>query len=235
MQIGMFYQIQVPKPWTVDSDHQKYWELLEQVSYAEEQGFTSVWMADHQFRSEWSHSSAPDVTLAALSQRTSRMRLGHGVVLLPVNHPVRVAESVATLDVMSNGRAELGTGRSGTPYQLTPFGTDISDTRAMWEEAISIIPRMWTEQVFSHDGVYYHIPPREVIPKPVQQPHPPIWVACTQMDTFRLAGERGIGWARWAGLLAHAALRLAFRDSNAANPNAANPVALPRSRCPGRT
>ena len=111
MQIGMFYQIQVPKPWTQDSDHQKYWELLEQVSYAEEMGLASVWMADHQFRSEWSHSSAPDVTPAAISQRTSRIRLGIAVAVPPVQHPLHIAARMATLDIMSNGRVDLGVGR----------------------------------------------------------------------------------------------------------------------------
>ena len=193
MKFGMLYELQIPKPWHPKSEYNVFWEALEQIVLAEEMGFEYAWLVEHHFLTEFAHSCAPEVFLGALSQRTSRMRLGHGVVLLPVNHPVRVAEYVATLDVLSNGRVELGTGRSGTPYQLSPFGLDINDTRGMWDEALSIIPRMWTEEVFSHDGKYYHIPPREVIPKPVQVPHPPLWVACTQTETFRLAGERGLG------------------------------------------
>ena len=193
MKFGMLYELQIPKPWDTKSEPDVFKEALEQVVLAEEMGFDYMWIVEHHFLTEFAHSCSPEVFLAAVSQRTSRIRLGHGVVLLPVNHPIRVAEYVATLDIVSNGRVEFGTGRSGTPYQLNPFGVDINDTRGMWEEALSIIPRMWTEEVFSHEGTYYNIPPREVIPKPVQKPHPPIWVACTQLETFKLAGERGIG------------------------------------------
>ncbi len=199
MQIGMFYQIQVPKPWTAASDHQKYWELLEQVSFAEEQGFTSVWMADHQFRTEWSHSSAPDVTLAALSQRTSKIRLGIAVVVPPVQHPLHIAARTATLDILSNGRVDLGVGRSGYPYQMAAFGAELSDATGMVDEALEIIPKAWTEGEFSYQGRHYQIPPREVHPKPVQQPHPPIWLACSQDDTFHKAGSMGLGCLAMAG------------------------------------
>ena len=124
MQIGMFYQIQVPKPWTATSDYDRHWEMLEQVVLAEELGFESVWVADHQFRTEWSHSSAPDVTLAAISQRTSRIRLGIGVAVPPVQHPLHIAARMATLDIFSNGRVDLGVGRSGYPYQMAAFGVE---------------------------------------------------------------------------------------------------------------
>ena len=193
MKFGMLYELQIPKPWHPKSEQNVFWEAMEQIVLAEELEFDYIWIVEHHFLTEFAHSCSPEVFLAAVSQRTSRIRLGHGVVLLPVNHPLRVAEYVATLDIMSNGRVDFGTGRSGTPYQLNPFGVDIKDTRGMWEESIRIIPRMWTEEVFSHKGTYYDIPAREVIPKPVQKPHPPIWVACTQMETFKLAGEFGIG------------------------------------------
>ena len=193
MKFGMLYELQAPKPWNGRSEADVFLEAMQQIVLAEEMGFEYVWFVEHHFLTEFAHSCAPAVFMAALSQRTSTIRLGHGVVLLPVNHPVRVAEELATLDIVSGGRVEFGAGRSGTPYQLTPFGVDIADTRAMWDEALSIIPRMWTEEIFSHEGTYYQIPPREVIPKPIQKPHPPIWTACSQTDTFRLAGERGIG------------------------------------------
>ena len=193
MKFGMLYELQIPKPWHPKSEYNVFWEALEQIVLAEEMGFEYVWVVEHHFLTEFAHCCSPEVFLGGLSQRTSKIRLGHGVVLLPVNHPVRVAEYVASLDIMSNGRVEFGTGRSGTPYQLSPFDIDLKDTRAMWEEAVRIIPQMWTEEIFSHQGTYYNIPPREVIPKPIQQPHPPIWVACTQEETFRLAGACGIG------------------------------------------
>jgi alkanesulfonate monooxygenase SsuD/methylene tetrahydromethanopterin reductase-like flavin-dependent oxidoreductase (luciferase family) len=193
MRIGLFYQIQVPKPWTTESETQRYWEMIEQVEYAEAIGLESVWFVEHHFRSQWSHSSAPDVTLAALSQRTSKMRLGIAVVLPPVHHPLHTAARMATLDILSKGRVDLGVGRSGYPYQMQPFGTDLPDATGMVEETLEIIPRAWTEEIFSYEGKHYQIPPREVIPKPVQKPHPPLWQACTREETFWKAGQQGLG------------------------------------------
>ena len=193
MQLGLFYQIQVPKPWTAESESQRFWEMVEQVTYAEEIGMKSVWFVEHHFRSEWSHSSAPDITLAALSQRTSKMGLGIAVVLVPLHHPLHVAVRMATLDILSKGRVNLGIGRSGYPYQMIPFGTDLKDVSGMVEEYLQVIPRAWTEGEFSFDGHYYRIPPREVIPKPVQKPHPPIWQACSQEETAQKVGEQGLG------------------------------------------
>ena len=199
MQFGMFYQIQVPKPWTATSDYDRHWEMLEQVVLAEELGFESVWVADHQFRTEWSHSSAPDVTLAAISQRTSRIRLGIGVAVPPVQHPLHIAARMATLDIFSNGRVDLGVGRSGYPYQMAAFGVDLEDATGMVDEALEIIPRAWTEQEVSYQGKYFNIPPREIHPKPVQSPHPPMWLGCSQEETFRKAGELGLGCLAMSG------------------------------------
>ena len=136
MQIGMFYQMQVPRPSSRSYEADRFLEMLDQVAYAEEMGLSSVWMADHQFRTEWSHSSAPDVTLGALSQRTSRMRLGIAVVVPPVQHPLHIAARTATLDILSKGRVDLGVGRSGYPYQMAAFGTDLKDATGMVEEAL---------------------------------------------------------------------------------------------------
>ena len=193
MKFGLFYQIQVPKPWTQESEANRIWEALDQITYAEEAGFDSVWFSEHHFRPEWSHNSAPDLTLAAVSQRTSRIRLGIGVVLAPIHHPLHTAVRMATLDILSRGRVDVGLGRTGYPYQLTPYGAKLQDTRGMWEEFAQILPRIWTEEVFSHEGKYYQIPPREVLPKPLQKPHPPLWSACVSEDTTRLAGAMGLG------------------------------------------
>jgi len=113
MRIGLFYQIQVPKPWTAESESQRIYEALEQIPYAEQQGFESVWFSEHHFRPVWSHNSAPDLTLAAVSQRTSRIRLGVGVVLAPIHHPLHIAQRMATLDILSHGRVDVGLGRTG--------------------------------------------------------------------------------------------------------------------------
>lgn len=195
MKFGLLYEIEVPAEREGYTEAQAFQEAMDQCVYAEQMGFDYVWFVEHHFLTEFAHSTAPDAVLGALSQRTSVIRLGFGVVLLPspINHPIRVAERVATLDIISNGRAEFGTGRSSTRYQLAPFEVPPADTRGMWREAVSIIPRMWTEKVFSHQGEYFKIEPREVIPRPIQKPHPPIWVAANQHDTFEMAGEMGIG------------------------------------------
>ena len=193
MRIGLFYQIQVPKPWTAQSEAQRIYEALEQIPYAEAQGFDSVWFSEHHFRPVWSHNSAPDLTLAAVSQRTSSIRLGIGVVLAPIHHPLHVAQRMATLDILSRGRVDVGIGRTGYPYQLTPYGTDLKDTRGMWREFAEVLPRLWTEEEISYDGTYYKIPRREVLPKPVQRPYPPLWSACGSDETARQTGSLGMG------------------------------------------
>ncbi|MDA0770432.1 MAG: LLM class flavin-dependent oxidoreductase [Chloroflexi bacterium] len=193
MRIGMFYQIQVPKPWDAGSEALKFHQMLDQVVFAEEVGFESVWFVEHHFRSEWSHSSAPDLSLAAISQRTTNMRLGIAAVLPPIHHPLHTAVRMATLDILSNGRVDFGVGRSGYPYQMMPFGTDLADSTGIVEESLKIIPLAWTEKTFSFKGKYFDIPEREVIPKPVQQPHPPMWQACTREETFEKAGLQGLG------------------------------------------
>jgi len=193
MRFGMFYELQMPKPWGDNAEFNTLWQAVEQVSYAEEMGFERVWLVEHHFLSEFAHSSAPEVTLAIMAERTSKMRLGFGVVLSPVHHPLHVAARVATLDIFSNGRVDVGVGRTKGPYQITPFGADVSQTQSMMTEMLECLPQMWTQEVFSHQGEHWNIPPREVIPKPIQKPHPPLWMACTQEDTFRMAGSLGLG------------------------------------------
>ena len=193
MRFGLFYQIQIPKPWSEDSESKRIHEALDQIVYAEEMGFDTVWFSEHHFRPVWSHNSAPDLTLAAVSQRTSRIRLGIGVVLAPIHHPLHIAARMATLDILSQGRVDVGLGRTGYPYQLTPYGANLDDTRGMWNEFAEVLPRIWTEELFSHQGTYFQIPPREVLPKPVQKPHPPLWSACGSDETATLTGNFGFG------------------------------------------
>src|ERR1051326_7238112 len=135
MRVGLFYQIQVPKPWTASSEAERIYEALEQIPFAEAHGFESVWFSEHHFRPVWSHNSAPDLTLAALSQSTSRIRLGIGVVLARIHHPLHVAARMATLDILSRGRVDVGLGRTGYPYQITPYGSDLPHTRGRWQGA----------------------------------------------------------------------------------------------------
>ena len=193
MRFGMFFELQMPKPWSANAESDTFWQAIEQVTFAEEMGFEQVWLVEHHFLSEFAHSSAPEITLAIMAERTSKMRLGFGVVLTPVHHPLHVAARVATLDIFSHGRVDVGVGRTKGPYQLNPFGTDVSDAHSMMLETLECLPGMWTQEVFSHEGEHWSIPAREVIPKPVQKPHPPLWMACTQEDTFKLAGDLGLG------------------------------------------
>lgn len=195
MKFGLLYELQMQKPWQGQSEYDTYHNALAQIELADTLGFDYVWEVEHHFLVEYSHSPAPEVFLAAASQRTRNIRLGHGVVLLPYpfNHPIRVAERAAALDILSGGRLDLGTGRSITEEELGGFGIDPADSRPMWEEAIQMIPKMWTEDTFSWEGRYFVVPPRAVIPKPLQKPHPPLWMACTQPDSFRIAGEKGLG------------------------------------------
>jgi alkanesulfonate monooxygenase SsuD/methylene tetrahydromethanopterin reductase-like flavin-dependent oxidoreductase (luciferase family) len=196
MKFGLIYELQMPKPWDGITEADIYWQALEQIIAAEEAGFDYVWEVEHHFLTEYSHSSAPEVFLSAVAQHTERIRIGHGVVLIPppFNHPARVAERVAALDIMSRGRVEFGTGRSITQAELGGFRIDPQDSRGMWEEALHEIPKMWMNDEYpGFEGRYFSMPPREVWPKPVQQPHPPIWMACTQPESFAIAGRKGIG------------------------------------------
>jgi alkanesulfonate monooxygenase SsuD/methylene tetrahydromethanopterin reductase-like flavin-dependent oxidoreductase (luciferase family) len=227
MRIGLFYQIQVPRPWTAASESQRIHEALEQIPYAEQHGFASVWFSEHHFRPVWSHNSAPDLTLAAISQRTSRIRLGIGVVLAPIHHPLHVAARMATLDILSHGRVDVGLGRTGYPYQLTPYGSDLRDTRGMWQEFADVLPRIWTQDTVSYDGQYFQIPPREVLPKPVQRPHPPLWSACGSDETARLTGSLGMGglFGSEAGPQRIGQLMSIYQDAlHSASPNGFEPV-----------
>src|SRR5580658_4636522 len=195
MEFALQYEIQRSRPHYEGFMYDIYHQATEQVKLADRMGYHSVWTVEHHFLDEWSYSSAPEVWYGALSQVTSRIRLGHGVCLLPIpfNHPARVAERIAVLDIMSNGRVEFGSGRSITEAELDGFQVNPEDSKPMWEEAIKAIPKMWTQEKFSWDGKYFKMPERGVIPKPIQKPHPPMWVASTQPATWETAGHMGIG------------------------------------------
>ncbi len=196
MRFGIFYEHQLPRPWGPDAEYQLLQDALDQVALADRLGLDYVWEVEHHFLEEYSHSSAPEVFLAAASQRTSRIRLGHGIVQLPqaFNHTARVAERAATLDLLSNGRVELGTGESSSEAELGGFGIDRATKRDQWTEALDALTRMMVEEPFGGiDGAHLKMPPRNVVPKPRQRPHPPLWVACSRKETIHLAAEKGIG------------------------------------------
>ena len=196
MKFGIFYEHQLPRPWDEGAEHKLLKDSLEQVELADRLGFDYVWEVEHHFLEEYSHSSAPEVFLAAASQRTSRIRLGHGIVLLPsaYNHTARVVERINTLDLLSDGRVDFGTGESSSNAELDGFAVDRDSKRAQWEEHLEVATRMMVEEPFAGwDGEWIQMPPRNVIPKPHQKPHPPLWVACSQRETIHLAATKGIG------------------------------------------
>ena len=196
MRFGIFYEHQLPRPWLQWSEAQLYREALEQIELADRLGIDYVWEVEHHFLEEYSHSSAPEVFLAAASQRTTNIRLGHGIVnVMPqVNHPARVAERLATLDLVSNGRVDYGTGESSSAAELGGFLIEREHKREMWRESLDAITRMLVEEPFAgSDGQWVQMPPRNVVPKAVQRPHPPVWVACSRRETIHEAARNGIG------------------------------------------
>ncbi len=196
MRFGLFYEHQLPRPWQEGDEERLLSDALEQIELADRLGFHSAWEVEHHFLEEYSHSSAPEVFLAAASQRTSAIRLGHGIVQIPpgFNHPARVAERIATLDLVSGGRVEFGTGESSSQAELGGFGVDRDLKRSQWEEGLDAITRMFVETPFAgYHGRFVDMPPRNVVPKPKQKPHPPLWVACSRRDTILLAARKGLG------------------------------------------
>jgi alkanesulfonate monooxygenase SsuD/methylene tetrahydromethanopterin reductase-like flavin-dependent oxidoreductase (luciferase family) len=196
MKFGLFYEHQLPQPWGEESELRLYQQALDQIELADRLGIDYVWEVEHQFLEEYSHSSAPEVFLAACSQRTKRIRLGHGITLMPpnYNHPARVAERIATLDLVSNGRVEWGTGESATAVEMGGFGVDPDDKRAMWEEATREAANMLAMRPYpGFQGRWFDMPCRNLVPKAVQRPHPPMWVACSRRETIHLAARNGLG------------------------------------------
>ena len=194
MKAGLIYEIESVKPHAADHEYRVFWETMEQIELADKLGFDSVWTVEHHFLNEFSYCSAPEVFLASVAQRTRQIRIGHGVVVLPFSHPVHVAERIAVLDIMSKGRVEFGTGESSAELELGGFRIPRAEKRDMWQESLGAIARMFVEDPFlGHEGKYFSMPVRNVVPKPVQKPHPPLWVACSRRETIHLAAKLGIG------------------------------------------
>ncbi len=193
MKFGIFYEHQLPRPWTERGEYELLQNSLDQIELADGLGYDYAWEVEHHFLEEYSHSSAPEVFLAAASQRTRRIRLAHGIIQLTTNHPARVAEKVSTLDLISHGRVDLGIGEGSSTTELHPFDRRFRDKRAVWEEAVKAIIPMFADGPSEHHGEYFDLPLRNVLPKPYQKPHPPLWVACSQLETIEMAGRRGMG------------------------------------------
>jgi alkanesulfonate monooxygenase SsuD/methylene tetrahydromethanopterin reductase-like flavin-dependent oxidoreductase (luciferase family) len=201
MKFGIFIDLQLPRPWENGDEAKLFREAMEQVELADRIGIDYVWVQEHHFLEEYCHSSAPEVFLAACSQRTKNIRLGHGIVVMSpnINHPARVAERLSTLDIISGGRVEWGTGESGSRMELEGFGVDFVDKRAMWAEAVRETARMMCMEPYpGFHGKYFSMPHRNIVPKPIQKPHPPLWAACSNRDSLQLAAQLGMGGLTFA-------------------------------------
>lgn len=196
MKFGLMYELQLPRPWRETAEQELVQNALAEVELADKLGFDSIWANEHHFLEEYAHSSAPEVFLAACAARTKSVRIGHAVVLSPPNFnaPARVAERIAMLDLVSNGRVQWGTGESASRVELEGFSVDPATKKAMWAEATEQTANMLAMTPYpGFDGQFFSMPSRNVVPKPVQRPHPPLWLACSRRETIHAAARHGVG------------------------------------------
>jgi alkanesulfonate monooxygenase SsuD/methylene tetrahydromethanopterin reductase-like flavin-dependent oxidoreductase (luciferase family) len=195
MKFDLYYEIMTLEDWTEEAERKLYRDVLEQIVLADRMGFSTVWFVRHHGRAGYAHSPSPDVFLGAVSQRTSRIRLGFGVEVLPYHHPFFVAERVAVVDMLSDGRVECGTGRgSGAERAGAILGVPPEETTGRWLESVKLLPELWTKRDVVHQGQYWHWDERQtVVPRPVQKPHPPLWLAASSTGSVVNAGRSGLG------------------------------------------
>jgi alkanesulfonate monooxygenase SsuD/methylene tetrahydromethanopterin reductase-like flavin-dependent oxidoreductase (luciferase family) len=224
MKFSMIFEAQVEYG-TPDVERQQILNCIDQAVYAEEVGFDAVWAVEHHSLVEYSHMSAPEIFLSAVAAKTTRIRVGHAAVCMPFgyNHPVRVAERAAMLDVISGGRLNLGAARGGTAQEMALCGVNPEDTVAQVKEALTFIGHCWREDTIEWESELLSIhpppdrPPHTVVPRPVQLPHPPLYLACTNPETVRRAAEYGVGpmVLGFGGPEVIASMRAAFDDARA--------------------
>ena len=196
MKFGGFYEHQLPRPWTKESEHTLLKHALDEVELSDRSGFDYIWATEHHFLEEYAHSSAPEVFLAACSQRTKNVRIGHGIMQMPpyINHPARVAERIATLDLLSDGRVEYGIGAGASEAELGGYNVPQAVKKDMMLEGARAVVEMLTQEPFPGiDGKYVKMPARNVVPKPLQKPHPPMWMACSNRPSILQAARLGLG------------------------------------------
>jgi alkanesulfonate monooxygenase SsuD/methylene tetrahydromethanopterin reductase-like flavin-dependent oxidoreductase (luciferase family) len=201
MELGLLYEFEAPKPWAGEhpwgqrmAERTSYRNCIDQIALADKKGFHTAWLVEHHFREGRSHMPCNDVVLGALSQITENIRLGFGVSLMPHEflHPARIAEKVATVDLLSRGRVEWGMGRS-TPMEQTAFGVDAAVSKKKMLAACRTVVGMWEQEYYEEHSEYLDFPARMVTPKPYQSPHPPVWMATSSEETVRMAGHNGLG------------------------------------------
>lgn len=191
MYFDLFYELSVPK-FRNKSEFEIYHEALNEIIHAESCGFHTAWLVEHHFMQEYSHSSAPFLYLAALAQKTTRLKMGLGITPLTYHHPIHVAENVATLDILSEGRVEFGIGRGFSPKEYDVFNIDMAASRNITEESLTIIQKAWYEEKFDYKGQYFDLKDISVFPKPVQDTIP-LWSAAASPESFQFAAEKGLG------------------------------------------
>ena len=190
--VGVFYELEV-RGRTREVEQQAFEGGIEQAVLADRLGYSSLWCVEHHFTRGFSHASAPDLFLASIARLTERIRLGLGVVLLPFNHPIRTAERVATLDILSRGRVEFGTGRGASPIEYQAFMQPFELSRQLWEDNLAAVLEIWQADGEPVDIEHerWLVPNVSIYPRPVQEPHPPVWVASTSTDGFVAAAKAG--------------------------------------------
>ena len=190
----MIFEAQLADP-TPEREQQVIRDCVEQAVLAEEMGFDRIWAVEHHSLLRYAHISAPEVFLSFVAARTSRIRIGHGVVCLPFNynHPIRVGERAAMLDILSDGRVDLGVGRGATVQEMSAFGVDPDRTYEELDESLRMVAHMWDDDMFEWHGPRLDVEPHPIVPRPVQWPHPPLYLACSRRDTVTLAANYGIG------------------------------------------
>ncbi len=188
MKFGVFYQM----PCAVDQDPAaRYRDTIAQCQLADQLGYDSVWLAELHFNARFSVMPAPLMVAAAVAQTTEQIKIGTAVHLVALHQPIRLAEEAATLDVMSNGRSIFGIGRGAIPAHFQGYGIDHEEARDRFLESLEMVLGMWTEKKYSHQGRYYQVNDIDLAPRPIQQPHPPVYIAANSADTFDIVGQLG--------------------------------------------
>jgi alkanesulfonate monooxygenase SsuD/methylene tetrahydromethanopterin reductase-like flavin-dependent oxidoreductase (luciferase family) len=199
MEFGLFIGGWVPDYLDGRDDAYEHERLINETRIAEagdRSNWKYVWVTEHHFLTEYSHISANEVVMPHILARTERIRVASGIINVtpPVNHPARIAERVAMLDHLSGGRFDFGTGRGSSTTEQAGFGiTDPDLTKEMFDEVMPEFRKMWAQDSYSFDGRFFSMPERNVLPKPYVKPHPPMWVAAGNPDTFEKAGRLGLG------------------------------------------
>jgi alkanesulfonate monooxygenase SsuD/methylene tetrahydromethanopterin reductase-like flavin-dependent oxidoreductase (luciferase family) len=192
MHFDLFFEAALP-PHRGFTEAQLYADLLATIARADGLGYRCAWLVEHHFTRAYSHASKPEILLAAAAAKTNLIRLGHGVIPLPLHHPVHVAERVATLDVVSSGRLDVGIGRGFSPREYAAFGVPMEASRTITEEGLAILRASFLRQPVSFQGRHFSLDALDIVPHVVQQPHPPLWTAAVSPETYPWAAARELG------------------------------------------